>query len=148
MAAPEHERYAPGPVNFFKKSTMALLTMAALLAPVAKTTGGLADIKETTLTAQTDIGKEYLMPNNLTIFGRTEEEKDALLETISEFPTVWDNEAPHVVDLPEEEKLQVTLKPGAKIEAAKVYPLGPEARKLVDETFDRLYGQDKMEWTR
>ena len=41
----------------------------------------------------------------------------------------------------------IELKSDAKIEAAKVYPLDSANRKLVDETFDKLHAQKRMEYT-
>ena len=43
--------------------------------------------------------------------------------------------------------MPIPLKPGAKPTAAKVYQLGPEDCKLIDETFDLLHRQSKIEWS-
>ena len=47
----------------------------------------------------------------------------------------------------EDEWMPITLKPGARPTGAKVYQLGPADEKLIDETFDFLYKEGKMEWS-
>lgn len=43
--------------------------------------------------------------------------------------------------------MPIKLQPGAKVEAAKVYPLGPADRQFVDDVFDKLHAQGRMEYT-
>ena len=43
--------------------------------------------------------------------------------------------------------MPISLKPGVKPTGGKVYQLGPEDRKLIDDTFDLLHQQSKMEWS-
>jgi hypothetical protein len=40
--------------------------------------------------------------------------------------------------------MSITLKPEAKIEAAKIYSMSPKDRELIDETFNKLHDQNKM----
>lgn len=52
-----------------------------------------------------------------------------------------------MVDIPEDQLMRIPLKPGVKPDPHKVYPLGTQDRALVDETFDKLHDQGRMEWT-
>lgn len=49
------------------------------------------------------------------------------------------------INVPESKWMPIPLKPGAQPAGAKVYQLGPEDRKLIDETFDLLHEQGKIE---
>ena len=52
------------------------------------------------------------------------------------------------INVPENEWMPIPLKPGAQPKGAKVYRLGPEDQKLIDETFDLLHEQGKIEWSK
>ena len=70
-------------------------------------------------------------------------------DVIKEFPELW-NEDRGLVNIPEEEWMEIPLVndwnlSGSKL-AHKVYPLGPEEQKLVDEKFDALHKQGRMEY--
>ena len=52
------------------------------------------------------------------------------------------------ISVPEEEWMPIPLKPGAQPKGARVYQLGPEDQKLIDETFDLLHKEGKMEWSK
>ena len=41
--------------------------------------------------------------------------------------------------------LMISLKTDSKVNVAKVYPLRPKDQALVDQEFDKLYAQDKLE---
>ena len=43
--------------------------------------------------------------------------------------------------------MPITLKPDAKIDAAKVYPLKPADREFLDKEFNKLHDQGRMEYT-
>ena len=44
--------------------------------------------------------------------------------------------------------MPIPLKPGAQPARARVYQLGPEDRKLINETFDLLHEQGKIKWSK
>ena len=43
------------------------------------------------------------------------------------------------IDIPEAQWMPVTLKPGAKAKASRVYPLGQKDRQVVGESSDKLH---------
>ena len=43
--------------------------------------------------------------------------------------------------------MPIPLRLNATPTGAKVYQLGPKDKKLIDETFDLLHQQGKMEWS-
>ena len=57
---------------------------------------------------------------------------------------IW-SKAGGFIDVPEQEWMLIPLKPNATLRGAKVYQLGPRDKALVDETFNLLHDQGKME---
>lgn len=89
---------------------------------------------------------EATTTNGITIYGNEPQTQAALAAVTEAYPRLWcDDGTP--VSVPEHEWMPITLKPDAKIEAAKVYPLGLTDRQLVDDTFDKLHEQGRMEYT-
>ena len=43
--------------------------------------------------------------------------------------------------------MTVKIKPGARINAPKIFSLGPEDKQKVDAMFDKLHQQGKIEWS-
>lgn len=91
------------------------------------------------------INMETVMPNGITVYG--DQSDYNRLSTVAEaYPTIW-GPADGVVKVPEDQWMSIPTLPDAKPTAAKVYPLNPEDRQVVDEEFDRLHRQGKMSWT-
>ena len=72
-----------------------------------------------------------------------------LAQLVAEYPSIWESEG--FVQIPPERWMKVPLKPGweAKVSAIKprIYPLGNEARQLVDETFDEMHRLGRLKFT-
>ena len=74
----------------------------------------------------------------------------ALTEAVEAFPNLW-KDTGNVTNIPESEWMDIPLvdnwqelyKPGQ----ARVYPVGPKDREVIDEAFDKLHSQCRMEWT-
>ena len=86
-----------------------------------------------------DTGLEIEILNGIEIYGdRQAVEKITCL--IDEYPSIWESSG--FVQVPPERWMKVYLKPGweTKVSAIKprVYPLGINSQRLVDETFDEL----------
>ena len=68
---------------------------------------------------------------------------------MDQFPTIWDSSG--FVDILLERLMTVSLKDDWQAKRTnikpKVYPLGVEARTLVDETFDKLQQQGRLLYT-
>lgn len=79
------------------------------------------------------------------IYGNPERQ-DQLEKLVAEFASLWEDSG-NVVDIPEEQWMAIDVVPGSKPPAAKVYPLGPKDRAVIDKEFDRLHKQGKLEWT-
>ena len=90
--------------------------------------------------------KKFTSASGLTVYGSPEEQA-RLIEVAESYPAIWKSSGP-TIDIPEEDWMTIPLKPGAKIDAAKVYPLGREDRDVVDKEFDQLHLEGRMEWTR
>jgi hypothetical protein len=69
---------------------------------------------------------------------------------VDEFPQVW-KDTGSFVDIPEDEWMRIPLRSDWELQmptkAARVYPLGLDTGKLVDETFDELHKQGRMSWS-
>ena len=126
-AQTDMESLAAGPISFRK---VAALTLSALA-----------------LTASYALPEhtEKTISSGITIYGTPETQ--ATLSTVANtYPDIW--KPGGIADIPQEDWLTIPLRPNAKIESAKVYPLGVEAQKVVDDTFDQLHEEGKMEWSR
>ena len=74
----------------------------------------------------------------------------ALTKAVEAFPNLW-KDTGNVTNIPESEWMDIPLvdnwqeqyKPGQ----ARVYPVGPKDREIIDEAFDKLHSQGRMEWT-
>ena len=91
---------------------------------------------------------ETILENGVRVY----EDKHAvtlLAQLVAEYPSIWESEG--FVQIPPERWMKVPLKPGweAKVSAIKprVYPLGNEARQIVDETFDEIYCLGRLKFT-
>ncbi len=69
---------------------------------------------------------------------------------VDKFPNLW-KDTGNVVGVPESQHMEIPLldnweelyKPGQ----ARVYPLGQRDREVIDKEFDKLYTQNRLEWT-
>jgi len=91
---------------------------------------------------------ETRLPKGITIFGKPDETDVAALTTVVKaYPDLW-HERGKVVSIPESDDLQIPLKANwdevAKL-SKRVYPLGEEARRLLDDKSDELHRQGRME---
>ena len=88
--------------------------------------------------------QDVVLPNGVTVYQGIPQ----LVEVVKEFPTVWQEGG--FADVPENEWMRIPLRSDWEDKApktARVYPLGAEARKVIDDTFDKLHEQGRMQWT-
>ena len=90
---------------------------------------------------------EYSTENGITIYG-DKKTREAILSVVNEFPHLWIDKG-ETVHVPDTEFMKIPLKDGWQNEKLcyKVYPLSEKDRTIVDEEFDKLHEQGKMEWT-
>ena len=92
---------------------------------------------------------ETQLPNGITIYGK-EEYVDIMRKVTEENSRIWEDIG-DTIDLPESEWLQVPITTDWQSSSAKlgnkVYPLTSEARKLMDEKFNKMHSQGKMSWS-
>ena len=90
----------------------------------------------------------HVLPNGVTVFARTEQDKIALSEVVSEFPSVWQDTG-ETVEVAEEDMMRIPLVDDwqkTKL-PTKIYPLSSKDKQVVDETFDKLHDQGRMQWS-
>ena len=88
---------------------------------------------------------EYTTPEGITIYGTADVQKQ-FAQVAQTYPSLWQDTG-RTVDVPEAEWMPITLKPDATVDPAKVYPLGPVDREFLDQEFDKLHAQGRMEYT-
>ena len=95
-----------------------------------------------------DASMETVLENGIKVFGDTNAVRQ-ISDLVAEYPSIWESRG--FVQIPPERWMKVPLKPGweAKVSAIKprVYPLGNDTRRLVDDTFDELHQQGRMKFT-
>ena len=101
-------------------------------------------------TTEIDITKEKRLANGVTIYGITAEATQRLEEVVWKHEEVWKDDD-GFAEIPQQDWMEIPLvdnwqelyKPGQ----AKIYPLGPRDREVVDNAFDKLHQQGRMDWT-
>lgn len=111
------------------------------------------DIIRTTLNVKPVIplattgAKKETSSNRIKIYG-SEVERKAYTELVAKFPSLWEDDG--FIRVPPEEWMRIPLKEEWQNKLtgrSKIYPLGIEDRKLVDETFDKMHKQGHLKWT-
>lgn len=90
---------------------------------------------------------EQELPNGIKIYD-TQSERQIYTKLVNEFPTLWNDDG--FIKVPPDEWMRIPLKEGWQDKLtgrSKIYPLGIEDRKLVDETFDKMHEQGRLKWT-
>ena len=136
--------------NKWKKgiTTMAAAYAVAVNPNMAKasatsTAGGAADVHISM--KNLDPKLEHVLHNGITVYGQYPVAMK-IAAVADEFPEIWIDQGT-TIDIPEEEWMPITLKPGADPKAARVYPLGQKDREVIDETFDKMHAQGKLTWS-
>ena len=91
---------------------------------------------------------EQKLSNHVTVYG----EKDSISElanVVPAYPELWKDTGN--VNIPESQYMEIPLKDNwremFKPGQAKIYPVSHRDREVIDETFDNLHDQGRMEWT-
>ena len=92
-----------------------------------------------------DPNLEHVMANGITVYG-TPDVATQIASVAEEFPEIWEDQGT-TVDVPEEEWMPIPLKPDAAPKPSRVYPVSQKDKDVIDETFNKLHEQGKMEWT-
>ena len=95
------------------------------------------------ITAEADqVGMTEKYPIGFTAYG-TQSTRDWLFATAAAYP-IW-HKTGGFIHVLESEWMPIPLRPDAAPTGAKVYQLGPEDKRLIDEMFNLLHQQGKME---
>lgn len=86
-------------------------------------------------------------PVGYTVYGTTETVRNQITTIADNYPLLWQDTG-RTVDILKEDWMPITLKPDVlKVDAVKVYPLGPADREFVDKEFNKLHEQERMQYT-
>ena len=88
---------------------------------------------------------EHVLPGGITVYG-SPTVANRLASVADEFPEIW-NDQGTTVDIPEDQWMPINLKSDAELKPARVYPVGPRERAVIDATFDKMHQDGKMTWT-
>ena len=92
---------------------------------------------------------ETVLPNGVTIYGEPNVVAQ-LAAVVEEFADIWEDKGGSV-DLPQEDWIRIPLRSDWETKITgrpKVYPLGIRDRAIVDEVFDKLQAQGRLEYTK
>lgn len=152
MAAPADAPLAAGNVKSWKANlATGLLAAVAAFAGLAQNSAPVVRPASTATTTagtsypQIDPKLEHVMPNGITVYG-TPEVATQIASVADEFPEIWEDQGT-TVEIPEEEWMPIPLKPDSKATPSRVYPVSQKDKDVIDETFDKLHKQRKMEWS-
>ena len=87
---------------------------------------------------------EQILSIDITIYGDSLT-RNKLTEVVSSYPELWHDDD-FIVRIFSEEWMSIDIIFDFKIEATKMYSLSSADRKLVDEVFDKLHAQGRMEY--
>jgi len=90
----------------------------------------------------TSTAKDTVLPNGVTTYGNVPE----LAKVVDDFPSLWTEVG--FANVPEAEWMRIPLRSDWEDKApktARVYPMGSDSKKVIDETFDKLHEQGRME---
>ena len=153
LATPEDAPLAVGNVRSWKANLAKGLMVAAaafsgIVKDISSTTSG-AELNTVPVTGmsvpQIDPSLEHVMPTGITVYG-TPEVASQIASVADEFPEIWKDQGA-TIDIPEEEWMPIPLKPNVTSKPSRVYPVSQKDRDVIDETFDKLHDQGKMQWT-
>ena len=88
---------------------------------------------------------DFTMPSGVRIYGDTK----PLQAVADEFPSLWEEGS--FANVPQEDWMRIPLRSDweSKIpKTPRVYPLGNDAKDVIDETFDKLQRQKRLHWTK
>ena len=134
----------------FKKvvAASAIAMLAATGLPSASANTASVSLPEATLPAPeitvTPTEADVVLPSGITVY----EGNPAIQAVAEEFPKLWQEGG--FADIPKEEWMRIPLKSDWEQhvpKTARVYPLGKDAKEVVDKTFDKLHEQGRLSWT-
>ena len=95
-----------------------------------------------------DAGLETKLLNGIRIYG-DRQTVEKITRLVNEYPSIWESSG--FLQVPPERWMKIHLKPGWKLKVLaikpKVYPLGIDNKRLVDETFDELQRLGRLKYT-
>ncbi|RDL33672.1 uncharacterized protein BP5553_08040 [Venustampulla echinocandica] len=148
---PEIETYHLAAVWPTKRSWAKLLCKGALASATATALYSAPALSSSQLAMHSTTRTEMILSNGVTVFGSSHQQP-ALQTLVSEFASLWDsNSSSTFAKTPHGEEMQLPLidnwetkyKPGQ----ARVYAVGREDRRVIDEVFDELHRQGRLRWT-
>lgn len=107
-----------------------------------------SDLSTRSLPSLVDSLMEIVLDNWIKVYRNAATVKQ-ISELVSQYPSIWKSQG--FVQIPPEQWMKVQLKPGweSKVSSIKlkVYPLGNNNRRIVDNTFNEMHKQRRLKFT-
>ena len=131
-------------------SAVVLLARANLSSPMTSTVPSTSIDTPTVVSPSSAVGvtvspRDTVLPNGTTVYGNVPE----IIQVVDEHLSIWKEQG--FADVPEAEWMHIPLRSDWENKApktARVYPIGADSRRIIDETFDKLQDQGRLEWTK
>ena len=78
------------------------------------------------------------LENGITIYVRDDTSLKAFRKVINKYRDIFKDKR-QIVDIPEDQYMEINLKSNAIPKPAKVYPAGKRNRKIINQTYNKLY---------
>ena len=85
---------------------------------------------------------EHTMTNGITVYG-SHEVTFKIASVMNEFPEIWTDQGT-TVNISESKWMPIPLKSNSSSKSARMYLVSEKNRKVIDETFDKMHEQGKM----
>ena len=89
---------------------------------------------------------EFVISTGITVYGDIPIIQIQLADVTEVYPRLWENDG-STVRVPPEKCMSIDTLPDVKIKTIEIYPLKPIDRQMVDDIFDKLHEQRRMEYT-
>ena len=80
---------------------------------------------------------DLVILNGVIIYGSPALQQ-SFFNVMNSYPSIW-RDSGKTINVPEKQWLPINTKTCAKIDAVKMYPVGPQNRILIDKNFDELH---------
>lgn len=154
LAAPEMRHLAAGSwtKKILKIGVAALAAFQAIASnsPPASDKADISSVATNIPSLATDVptvatAQEYVTATDITVY-ETPEAAAAITSVAEAFPKLWTEDG-STVNLPPDEWMPISLQPDVKVAPSKVYPVGQADRDFIDQKFNKLQAQGKLEYT-
>ena len=124
-------------------------SISAAAATIPTSISATAPTSVSTIMATPAVACETIHATGATIYGNAPA-TNAISNVVEAYPSLW-KDTGNVVNIPEDQYMEIPLVDNwqdlYKAGQARVYPVGTRDKDAIDEAFNKLHDQGRMEWT-